>query len=160
MKMKNEEKPFKKAKNLKYPGFERDGNDEWKENFFFIQAADTQFGLIDDWANVPLEKQCWEEDIRLTKLSIKHANSMNPKPKFFVVCGDLINAMPGKTHRDEQEKDFKEVFQGLDSDVPLICVCGNHDVGDHPTLETVASYRNSYGDDYFSFWVQGIKSTV
>lgn len=81
-----------KATNLKLPGFEYKDNKNWKDNFFFIQAADTQFGLIEDWAGVPLEKQKWDEDIRLTKLAITHANNLRPRPKFFIVCGDMINA--------------------------------------------------------------------
>ena len=81
-----------KATNLKFPGFEYEDNKDWKENFFFVQAADTQFGLIDDWGKVPLEEQKWEEDIRLTKLAITHANNIKPRPKFFIVCGDMINA--------------------------------------------------------------------
>jgi len=151
-----EPKPLIKAKDHKYPGYEQESNKEWKENFYFIQAADTQFGLIDDWANVPVEKQTWDEDIRLTELAIKHANTLNPKPKFFIVCGDMINAGPGQIYRGEQENDFKRIFEQLDSDIPLVCVCGNHDIGNSPTVETVATYRNMFGDDYFSFWIDGV----
>ena len=81
-----------KAANLKLPGFEYQDNKYWKENFFFIQAADTQFGLIEDWGKVPLDKQKWDEDIKLTKLAITHANNLTPRPKFFIICGDMINA--------------------------------------------------------------------
>lgn len=147
---------FPIAKNLQYPGFCKEDNISWKENFYFIQAADTQFGLIDHWAGNPVETRTWEEEIRLTKIAIQHANKMNPKPKFFVVCGDLINAFPGKMHREAQIKDFKEVFKELDTQVPLVCVCGNHDVGNTPSPSTLSSYRQVFGDDYFSFWVQGM----
>ena len=58
-------------------------------------------------------------------------------------------------YRLEQEKDFIDVFQELDNEIPLVCVCGNHDVGNSPTVETVAAYRNVFGDDYFSFWIGG-----
>ena len=143
------------AKNYSYPGFTKEAEGTWKESFIFIQAADTQFGLIDNWAGNPEETRVWEEDINLSKKAIEHANKMVPKPKFFIVCGDLIDAFPEKMHREAQEKDFKDVFQELDSDIPLVCVCGNHDVGNAPTKESLRKYRSDFGDDYFTFWVGG-----
>ena len=58
-------------------------------------------------------------------------NRMSPKPAFFIVCGDLVDAFPDKWPeiRSEQEKDFFKVFSKLNTDIPLLCVCGNHDVG-------------------------------
>ena len=41
-----------------------------------------------------------------------------------------------------------------------VCVCGNHDVGNRPTKDTIANYQNSFGDDYFSFWHQGVHFIV
>ncbi|CAG0880995.1 unnamed protein product [Darwinula stevensoni] len=58
--------------------------------------------------------------------------------------------------RTEQEKDFKKVFEELDPDIPLVCVCGNHDVGNTPTHATIDRFRKTFGDDFFSFWVQGV----
>lgn len=69
------------------------------------------------------EKNVWDEEIKLTKQAINLVNKMLPRPKFFVVCGDLIDAMPGTMHRTAQEEDFKKIFQGLDSEIPLICDC-------------------------------------
>ena len=37
------------------------------------------------------------------------------------------------SERDEQYADFLDVFGELNN-VPLICVCGNHDVGDAPEV--------------------------
>ena len=56
--------------------------------------------------------------------------------------------------------DFLKVYSRLDPSIPLICVCGNHDVGNRPTKETIASYRSSFGDDYFSFWHGGVHFLV
>ena len=52
------------------------------------------------------------------------------------------------------------MFAELRSDIPLICVCGNHDVGNIPTKESVEEYRRNFGDDFFSFWVGGVKFIV
>lgn len=40
-------------------------------------------------------------------------------------------------HRLAQEKDWNEIFQDLDNAIPLVCVCGNHDVGNTPTAQTI-----------------------
>ena len=36
----------------------------------------------------------------------------------------------------------------VDESIPLVCVCGNHDVGNTPTRATVALFRSRFGDDY------------
>ncbi|ELW67658.1 Calcineurin-like phosphoesterase domain-containing protein 1 [Tupaia chinensis] len=38
----------------------------------------------------------WGQEIRLTEQAVEAINKLNPKPKFFVLCGDLIHAMPGE----------------------------------------------------------------
>lgn len=58
--------------------------------------------------------------------------------------------------RDEQERDLKDALRGVDPAIPLVFVSGNHDIGNTPTPETIAQYRRSWGDDYFSFWVGGV----
>lgn len=148
---------FRRSVNGVYPGFTHEKEGEWKGNFTFIQGADTQFGLIDRWfLKNPIENNVWDQEIELTKQAIKHANEMVPKPKFFILCGDLIDAMPHTKHRGVQEEDFKKLFSELDSEIPLVCVCGNHDVGDIPTKESLESYRAEFGDDYFTFCVGGV----
>lgn len=65
-----------------------------------------------------------------------------------------------KDLRAKQYEDFTKVFQELDADVKLVCVCGNHDIGDVPTQATLNVYRNQFGADVFSFWVGGVKFCV
>lgn len=131
---------------------------EWKEPFIFIQSADTQLGLIDNYFKNPNPN--WEKEIKLTEDAIKAVNEMTPKPKFFIVCGDLVDAMPGNDKKGPQIRDFKKCFKNLKSDIPLVCVCGNHDVGDTPTPDTIADYRKTFGDDYFSFSCGGVLFVV
>lgn len=38
-----------------------------------------------------------------------------------------------------------------------MCLCGNHDVGNRPTRETIQQYKNTFGDDYFAFWAGGVR---
>lgn len=49
----------------------------------------------------------WREEVRLMRRLVDRVNSMQPPPRFLVVCGDLIDAMPGVAYRGEQIRDFK-----------------------------------------------------
>lgn len=68
---------------------------QWKGPFFFIQAADTQFGMIESYLEKKPNPQ-WDKEIALTEKAVEAVNRMEPKPRFFVVCGDLVDAMPGE----------------------------------------------------------------
>jgi len=107
----------------------------------------------------------WDKEMKLTKESIERINAMKPKPKFYVICGDMLDAFPyegveNQVLRAKQYEDFTKVFQALDPDVKLVCVCGNHDIGDTPTQATLQVYRNQFGSDIFSFFVGGVKFIV
>ncbi|PSN33117.1 Serine/threonine-protein phosphatase CPPED1 [Blattella germanica] len=39
--------------------------------------------------------------------------------------------------RKRQIEDFKLIFEKLDPDIPLICLSGNHDIGNCPTAKTI-----------------------
>ncbi|XP_043834837.1 serine/threonine-protein phosphatase CPPED1 isoform X2 [Dromiciops gliroides] len=98
----------------------------------------------------------WEEEIRLTEQAVQAINKLNPKPKFFVLCGDLIHAMPGTPWRENQTKDLKKILKNINKEIPLVFVSGNHDIGNVPTSEAIDEYCQTWGDDYFSFWVGGV----
>ena len=149
----------------------------WKGPFRFIQAADPQFGLIDEFRNVnwdgPVEDairesaqykaraaSIWDEEIRLCELAISQWNTMSPRPRFVVICGDLVNDFPGDHQRDDQLSDFKRTFQKLTTDIPLVLLPGNHDLLNRPTSQAIADYRRNFGDDYFSFWIDGVMFIV
>lgn len=128
---------------------------KWSGPFCFIQAADTQYGMIDKYLLKKTEPK-WDEEIRLSELAIEAINRMTPRPKFLAICGDLIDARPGTDNQLKQVVDFKRVFSKLDPNIPLICVCGNHDIGEQPTTGTVRQYRKTFGDDYFHFVTNGV----
>ncbi|XP_059572822.1 serine/threonine-protein phosphatase CPPED1 isoform X2 [Alligator mississippiensis] len=131
---------------------------QWKAPFYFIQGADPQFGLMKAWAIGDCDSggDEWEEEIKLTEQAVQAINKLNPKPKFFVLCGDLIHGMPGTQWRKDQEQDLKNVLKKVDQDIPLVFVSGNHDIGNAPTPETIDDYCKHWGDDYFSFWIGGV----
>lgn len=148
-----------KAKNhiLSHPGFLVETQSTWNKDFFFIQAADTQLGLMYNWRGNPYPDSKWDEEIELCKASVEILNGMNPKPEFFIVCGDLVDAF-GEQYpeiRQKQEEDLKEIYSKLSPEIPMICVCGNHDIGNSPTQDSIEKYKASFGDDYFTFYKNG-----
>jgi len=135
---------------------------EWSGPFTFIHAADSQLGLIDKFIRRK-DNPGWEEEMHLVTQAIKEINEMNPKPRFFVLGGDMVDANPMgdelEVHR-AQYLDFVKLFQHLDPEIKLVCVCGNHDVCDCPTKRTMEIYHEEFGPDFFSFWAGGVKFTV
>jgi len=150
--------PFSiKTTGHKYIGLTKETEENWNGSFQFIQAADTQFGLIDRYI-LKKQKITWTREIELLRLLIKSVNILNPKPKFFVICGDLVDAFPTEIAlRKSQVTDLKIVLRELDPEISVVCVCGNHDIGDVPTEDGIQSYRRDFGDDFFSFWFGGCK---
>ncbi|KAL8175207.1 UNVERIFIED_CONTAM: hypothetical protein K2H54_016718 [Gekko kuhli] len=39
----------------------------------------------------------WDQELKLMQQAVEAVNKLNPKPKFFVICGDLVHGMPGKS---------------------------------------------------------------
>jgi hypothetical protein len=66
----------------------------------------------------------------------------------------------GAGTREAQVADFKRVMREVDDDIALVCLCGNHDVGDRPNKATVQSFTSSFGDDYFAFNAGGCRCLV
>ena len=138
-----------------------DDNDDdtvnkWSGAFYFVQAADTQFGLIDSYIK-RVEPISWDEEIALSESLVAKCNRVIPKPKFLVVCGDLIDAMPSTDLRPAQLNDWKRVYSKLDKSIPLVCVCGNHDIGNEPTMDSIESYKREFkSEDYYYFVTAGV----
>ena len=59
-----------------------------------------------------------------------------------------------------QIKDVKAAASKIDPSIPLVCLCGNHDVGNRPSQATIDEYRKDFGDDFYSFWIRGCKCIV
>jgi 3',5'-cyclic AMP phosphodiesterase CpdA len=129
------------------PGLDRDHHGRWRGPFFFVQLADTQFGMYD-------QDRSWQRETAQFELAIRHINRL--KPRFVVVCGDLVNQVPGGSMHGAQVKEFQRIARQVDPSIPLVCLCGNHDVGNRPTPELLAAYRHDFGDDWFRFWIGGV----
>lgn len=148
-----------KDRKLEHPSLE----DAKFAPFTFAVCADTQFGMTS-------RNREWETEMEYSKQAIRYLNEV--KPLFCCVCGDLVDMSSQLYTRDESEipeldaiqdrqnEDFKRIWDDLDSDIALVCVCGNHDVGNRPTRATIQRFRSAFGDDYLSFWVRGTFNIV
>ena len=106
----------------------------------FIQMSDPQFGMYTKDADFAHETANFE-------FAIATANRL--KPAFVVITGDLIN----KTGDAAQAAEYKRITSKLNPKIKLFSVPGNHDVGNEPTAESLARYRERFGADYYSFRV-------
>lgn len=158
----NEEEVFLRAKQRAFSGLSEDAEGQWRGPFCFIQAADPQLGLMKAWRVGDCDGggDEWAEEVELTKQAVEAVNRLQPRPRFMVLCGDLVHAMPDTPFREEQERDLKAALKGTDPSIPLVFVSGNHDLGNTPTPQTIQQYCSQWGDDYFSFWVGGVLCLV
>ncbi|XP_041938538.1 serine/threonine-protein phosphatase CPPED1 isoform X1 [Alosa sapidissima] len=156
------EEIFLRAKGRTFVGLTEDAEKEWRGPFCFIQAADPQLGLMKAWRIGDNDGggDEWAEEVQLTRQAVQAVNKLSPRPRFMILCGDLVHAMPGTPYREGQERDLKDALRGTDPGIPLVFVSGNHDLGNTPTPATVSDYCSAWGDDYFSFWVGGVRCLV
>jgi len=108
------------------------------EPFFFIQLSDPQFGMYTSNRDFVQETANFE-------FAVATINRL--RPAFVVVTGDLVN----KAGDAAQIAEFKRIAAKIDSAIPVYNVAGNHDVGNNPTLKTVAIYTNQFGPDHYIF---------
>ena len=145
-----------------------EGEDQWRGEFTFVVAADTQFGFLDDrdWGGTGTGD--WEEERIAADVLVSYVNQLEPVPKMLIICGDLVHNMPEGTDTKytnpkwavQQRDDFTAVFSKLRKDVPMVVLPGNHDVGNAPTHSSIEGYTNKFGDDYFAFWLSGVRCIV
>ena len=59
-----------------------------------------------------------------------------------------------------QNKDFVQIWDKLHTDIALLCVCGNHDVGNRPDRASIQRFTDTFGDDYLAFWAEDTYNIV
>ena len=142
---------FTQARDRIFQTFNDQVERSWQGPYFFLQLADTQYGMFS--GNTGFEKEA-----ALAQQAVEHINRL--RPRYVIVCGDLTNATPEHARYDVQVAQYKQDFSAIDEDIPLVCVCGNHDIGNRPTENSIATYKQNFGDDYFAFWVGGVCNVV
>ena len=132
----------------------------------FVICADSQLGMT----SLNLE---WETELTYCRQAIEKINELQPRPKFVSICGDIVEMEQSIYYnnpkalrkfdsveeciriQDKQNEDFQKVFNLIHDDIALVCLCGNHDIGNRPTPKSIERFRNCFGDEYFAFWTNG-----
>jgi len=113
----------------------------------FIQMSDPQFGMFTKDADFAHETANLE-------FAVAAANRL--MPAFVVITGDLVN----KSDDGAQAAEYKRITAKLNPGIKLFSMPGNHDVGNQPTRESLARYRQRFGRDYYSFRVGDVAGVV
>ena len=108
------------------------------DSFAFLQMSDTQFGMYTKDGEFSQETANYE-------FAVATANRL--KPRFVIVCGDLVNK-PGDS---AQIAEYLRITAKFDKSIRVYHVAGNHDVGNEPTPASLASWRKTFSRDYYSF---------
>jgi predicted MPP superfamily phosphohydrolase len=122
-----------------------------RASYYFACLADPQLGFDKD-------NRSWDEEAERSRIAVAALNRLQPRPKFAIVCGDLTHALPGEPAYIKQAADYKAIYAEVHPDIPLLCLCGNHDVGNRPTASSIGSYVSRFGDDYYSFVLRDVST--
>ncbi len=118
-----------------------------QDSFVFLQMSDPQFGMYTKDRDFAQETANYE-------FAIATANRL--KPRFVIVCGDLVN----KSGDAAEIAEYRRITAKLDKSIHVYNVAGNHDVGNEPTPEAMAKYRETFGPDYYGFREGGLYGIV
>ena len=128
------------------PCFDDAAEAGWRGDWGFVCLADTQFGML-------RHDESWGEEKAMLLEAAARVNALSPPPRFVCVCGDLVNAWPrrGASGADgepnavaqAQVDDLQAALDAFRPDVPLLCLCGNHDIGNRPNAATIQQYRQN-----------------
>lgn len=76
--------------NLVDPAKISDEEKQWSGPFTFVHATDIGMGILDKFLFV--DDPNWDKEKALVTESVKRINEMKPKPKFFIICGNMLGA--------------------------------------------------------------------
>jgi predicted MPP superfamily phosphohydrolase len=113
----------------------------------FLQMSDPQFGMYS-------KDHDFDHETANFEFAVATANRL--KPAFIVVTGDLVN----QAGNASQIAEYHRIAAKLDPAIKLYSLPGNHDVGNEPTRESLARYRERFGPDYYTFRAGAIAGFV
>ncbi|KAH9283597.1 Serine/threonine-protein phosphatase CPPED1 [Echinococcus granulosus] len=128
--------------------------------FTFVQLADPQLALLERYGEKRDPPYKWDRELALVDRAISAINRLSSKPKFVIICGDLVDAEPGRSERQDQISDLKSSLAKISPDIPIFVLPGNHDIGNSPSPADIGDYTSYWGDDYFTFWCGKVKNIV
>lgn len=147
--------------------------DDNDDAYNFVICADPQFGMRDQNLSTQYEAD-------YSRRAVQYLNQLRPRPLFCCVCGDLTDMtaelftnVPKPNNddshwtraecdeiQDAQNEEFQSIWSQLHPEIALVCLCGNHDVGNRPTPHSIQRFTSRYGDDYLGFWTKSVYNLV
>ncbi|OWZ11227.1 AGC protein kinase [Phytophthora megakarya] len=139
-----------------YVGFTHDLQNQWSDNFSFMQICGPKLG----YAAALTEGNhrggsTWEMESTAFLQAIEVINSQ--RPAFVVICGDFVNAKPNQEFYEAQVQAFQELLNHIAPQIRLVFVAGSSEFSSE---EELTKYQQHFGDARFSFWFGGIKCIV
>lgn len=113
------------------------GDRYYKGEMTFVQISDTQIGFVDKTEHYRMSDS-------LMRVAVNAINRI--KPACVILTGDLVDDI----RNEEQKAIYRERIGGLDKDIPLFVVPGNHDIKKFKP-ENYQLYMDLVGYDRFSF---------
>eukprot|EP00940_MAST-03C_sp_MAST-3C-sp2_P002261 g2261.t1 len=145
-----------RARNRRYLGLQRRGEDEFEGDFSFAVISRP---AIDTSARS-------REHLRAI---VKRINAMDPLPRVAIVLGPLTASAPGDTHYEAEVAALHETLAELQPKVMPMFAGSTRDMtfsasadvsGSSRVSRGLESYRKNFGDDFFSTWFGGVKLVV
>ena len=141
----------------------------------FMQLADTQFGMFRNFIDLTPERMADYNSRGLSVRRVEPFDGFAPeterfekavdaantiRPAFVAICGDMVNDPTDEA----QIAELNRISGGLSSEVPLYQRLRQpRRLGrrsQHPHPESLARYRELFGDDTYSFVTGGVKFVV
>ena len=80
-------------------GWDDERERQWQGDWQFVVMADVQLGMLNH-RSPPDSGESWEEERAMALQCVREVNRL--RPKFVVVCGDLVDAMPETGRRGDR----------------------------------------------------------
>eukprot|EP00921_Rhytidocystis_pertsovi_P014016 GHVQ01022827.1.p1 GENE.GHVQ01022827.1~~GHVQ01022827.1.p1 ORF type:complete len:325 (+),score=48.63 GHVQ01022827.1:93-1067(+) len=115
----------------------------------FVVMADPQLGFLHNNTD-------WSEEAARLRLVLDHALKEH-KPTFVIIVGDMAQKFPEQENQEirvQQVEEFISTVQRVAAQhahTDILTVCGNHDVGNRPSTDTVERHEQVFGDSYYTF---------
>ncbi len=133
--------------------------------FRFVFLADTQLGCyatfsgftdeqVEQYAEMGMKVEPvpaatgFEWDASRYREAVEIINAT--RPDLVMIGGDLID----DPNSEDQIDEFLEITSGIDEEIEVRWVPGNHDIADDyiaPTADSIRAYREVFGPDHYSF---------
>ncbi|KAG3152908.1 hypothetical protein PI126_g10295 [Phytophthora idaei] len=144
------------ARNQGYVGFTHDLQNQWSNNFSFMQLSGPKLGHAAALAEADNRGgSTWETESAAFLEAVTVLNSQ--QPAFVVIYGDFVNAKPSQEFYDAQVVAFQELLNQINPQVRLVFAAGSDEFGNNDEL---TKYQERFGDARFSFWCGGVKIIV